>query len=152
MSPPTIASCSDWGLAFLVVVLKHSTMAQGKISPRVSEWFFKMKRSEKKPHPIKEVLSDFDHEYFKVIGVRAPIVPGKDAKLAQGLLGKYSREQLCGWYPVFFSMRDDFIENSGYTFAVFCGCIGKVIAACQLRTRPAVSKKTEQTLRGIYGD
>lgn len=79
--------------------------------------------------PIAAVLGAYDRAYQIRFGVRAPIVRGKDAKLAQRLLALYSVEQLAEWLDVFFRVRDPFIQSSGYTFAVFAACIGTVIAA-----------------------
>jgi len=80
-------------------------------------------------HPIKALLSLYDAAYQQKFGVRAPIVGGRDAKLAQGLLELYGVEQLEDWLGVFFRLHDPFIQASGYGFNIFACCIGKCITA-----------------------
>lgn len=80
-------------------------------------------------HPISGLLTEYDGAYQRRFNVPAPIVRGKDQKLAKQLLDRYSLEQLTGWLQTFFTMRDPFVQQSGYTFGVFVACIGKVIAA-----------------------
>ena len=79
----------------------------------------------------KDVLTAFDVAYQGRFHERAPLSPSKDAKLAKGLLTRYSQEQLTRWMATFFRMRDPFIQQSGYTFGVFVACLGKVIVASQ---------------------
>lgn len=80
-------------------------------------------------HSIKALLSRYDEAFQKKFGAPAPIVAHKDAPLAKRLLARYTPEQLGEWLDTFFSMRDPFIQQSGYTFGVFSSCLGKVIAA-----------------------
>lgn len=80
------------------------------------------------PSPVHVVLRAYDDGYRVRFNVPAPISGGKDARLAKQLLAKYELERLLAWLRLFFTTRDTFIENSGYTFGVFAACIGKLIA------------------------
>lgn len=82
-------------------------------------------------HIIKALLTLYEAGYVKRYGVKAPLVPSKDAPLAKRLLSRYTMEQLSHWLDVFFTMRDPFIERSGHTFGVFSACLAKVIAAAK---------------------
>jgi len=78
--------------------------------------------------PIQSILAAYDAAFAEKFGAKAPIVPGKDAKLAQQLLAQYSPEQLGKWLPRFFASSDPFICGSSYSFGVFAACVGKIIA------------------------
>lgn len=107
-------------------------------------------KTEKQVHPIKELLSYFDQRFRARFGQPAPIVPGKDAKKAQGLLAVYAIEDLRRWIDAFFASFDQFICGSTYSFGVFASCIGKLIKG---ETPGATLKpKSVRTLQGIYGD
>lgn len=82
---------------------------------------------------MKELLDEYDACYRSCVGVSAPIVPGKDHKLAQALLQRYAIADLIIWVRRFFQMKDPFIRSSGYTFGVFSSCIGKVITYGQTK-------------------
>lgn len=80
-------------------------------------------------HEIKLLLTAYDQLYLGKFGVRAPLKPARDAKLAQQLLGRYTLAQLTDWLGVFFILHDPFIQQSGYGFNIFSACIGKCITS-----------------------
>jgi len=107
-------------------------------------------KTEKKEHPIKDLLSYFDQAHQHRFGKPYRVLGGKDSKLAKDLLGVYGLDDLRRWIDAFFESFDQFIRNSTYSFGVFASCLGKLIAA----ESPGVElkAKTVRTLRGIYGD
>ena len=89
--------------------------------------------------PTKALLASYDRCFQLFFHEPAPIVPGKDGKLAFDLLGVYPLEKLEGWLPVFFQLPDDWIRKSGFTFAIFASNIGKCITASRL---PSLNSRT----------
>lgn len=80
-------------------------------------------------NPVHALISKYDELFQAKFGSPAPIVRGKDHKLAKQLLARYDLERLYEWLERFFIMDDAFIRQSGYTFGVFCACLGKIITA-----------------------
>lgn len=108
-------------------------------------------RTEKKAHPIREVLTNFDQAHRVRFGKPYRILKGKDPKTAKDLLDvPYSVDDLARWSTAFFESFDPFIRNSTYGFGVFASCLGKLIAAESPGV--ALKPKTIRTLQGIYGD
>ena len=100
------------------------------------------------PHTIKALLTRYDEGYQRKFGVRAPIVPGKDAAKAKHLLALYSFENLYEWLgDPFFESRDPFIRQSGYTFGVFASCLGKVIAMSKPAKPPVPLEQMAHALK-----
>jgi hypothetical protein len=79
----------------------------------------------------RALLTLYDESYLHAFGARAPLVGGKDGKLAAGLCKRYSDAQLERWLQAFFDSPDPFIRRSGYSFGVFVVCVGKFIVADQ---------------------
>lgn len=98
-------------------------------------------------HTIKALLSRYDEGYQRKFGVRAPIIPGKDAAKAKHLLALYSFDQLVGWVDQFFQSPDPFIRQSGYTFGVFASCLGKVIAMSKPAKPPVPLEQMAHALK-----
>jgi hypothetical protein len=84
--------------------------------------------SRRKDHPIRELMAFFDLLYESQAGMRYPFNGGRDAKVFKELRETYSDEQIRAFIGAFFEIQDDFIEQSGYSVAVFRGCLPKVIA------------------------
>lgn len=102
------------------------------------------------PSQMKELLDEFDVCYRDKMGVAAPIVAGKDHKLAKQLLERYEVGRLKVWVRRFFQTPDPFIRQSGYSFGVFFACIGKMIALDK-KSEPTLSDKTIRNVQAIYG-
>lgn len=85
-------------------------------------------------HPIKALLSLYDEAYQRLYGVRAPIVSGKDAKLAASVQ-QYTLAQHAEYLEAFMAHPDPFIQQSGHTFGVYVSCLGKLIAFVERRKR-----------------
>ena len=77
----------------------------------------------------KDLLTLYDQGFRTKFHVAAPIVAGKDAKLAEGLLRHYSLAQLTRWLDRFFVSRDRVILQSGFTFGAFVSGVGRIIVA-----------------------
>jgi len=77
----------------------------------------------------RDLLSCYDAAFTKRFGHPAPIVPGKDGKLAKALIARYPSVDLQRWLLAFFESQDDFIVQSTYSLGVFQACLGKLIAA-----------------------
>lgn len=109
-------------------------------------------KEPKKDHPVREVLTNFDHAHrARFDGKPYRVIKGKDPKTAKDLLDvPYSVDDLARWSTAFFESFDPFIRNSTYSFGVFASCIGKLIAADS--PAPQIKPKTLRTLQGIYGD
>lgn len=107
-------------------------------------------KEPKKDHPIKDLLTYFDHAFRARFGKPYLVLGGKDSKRAQALLAVYAIEDLHRWIDAFFTSFDRFIRDSNYSFGIFASCVGKLIAA----ESPGVTlkPKTVRTLHGIYGD
>jgi hypothetical protein len=86
-----------------------------------------MQKQRSEPNPVHALISEYDQAFEEKFGTRAPVVRGKDHKLAKQLLDRYELDRLREWVWRFFLMEDAFIKQSGYTFGVFASCIGKVI-------------------------
>lgn len=112
----------------------------------------KVKPEQRKDHPVREVLTNFDQAHrARFNGKPYRVIKGKDPKTARDLLDvPYSVEDLARWSVAFFASHDQFIRHSTYSFGVFASCLGKLIAA----DSPSVTlkPKTVRTLHGIYGD
>src|SRR5688572_22432741 len=80
-------------------------------------------------NPVQQLIEEFNEAFLDKFGTKAPIVRGKDHKLAKLLLERYELDQLKGWAWKFFTVDDAFIKQSGYSFGVFSACLGKVITA-----------------------
>lgn len=92
-------------------------------------------------------MAIFDEAYLATFGAHAPFTRGKDGKLAQQLVERYELRQIREWIPMFFEMRDPFIEQSGYTFGVFVACLGKVIVAHRRQQTTVVTYDTWRQFR-----
>lgn len=88
-----------------------------------------MQKQRSEPNPVHQLISEYDEAFSEKFGTRAPVVRGKDHRLAKQLLERYELDQLRGWVWKFFAVDDAFIKQSGYTFGVFSACLGKVITA-----------------------
>lgn len=88
-----------------------------------------MQKQRSEPNEIQELISEYDRAFEDKFGQPAPVVRGKDHKLAKQLLERYELDNLRVWVWRFFKVDDAFIKQSGYTFGVFSSCIGKVITA-----------------------
>ena len=80
-------------------------------------------------HAITALLSHYDEAYQRKFHVRYPLSRTRDPALAKRLLGLYSLEQLDTWIDPFFTLKDDWIERSDYSFGAFSASIARVIAA-----------------------
>ena len=92
-----------------------------------------MQKQRSEANPVHALMATYDRLFCGKFGYPAPIVRGKDHKLAKQLLERYDGGQLGEWLERFFSMDDAFIQQSGYTFGVFSACLGKIITAAPNR-------------------
>jgi len=83
------------------------------------------------PSDIPTLLGAYDRGFQAKFSEKAPIVPGKDAKLAKELIARYGMERLQAWLVRFWATTDPFIIQMGYTFSAFYMGIGKMITAKQ---------------------
>lgn len=76
-----------------------------------------------------DLLRAYDERFRSRFGVPAPIIGGKDAKIAKALLARYDIDELARWLDDFFATDDPFISASTYGLGVFQSVLGKLIAA-----------------------
>ena len=77
----------------------------------------------------RDILTAYDVAFRAQFHAPAPIIHGKDAKLAKGLVGRYTLPELERYLALFCRSRDSFIVSSTYSFGVFVACLGKLIVA-----------------------
>lgn len=77
----------------------------------------------------KQLLTLFDNAYrAHNEEIPAPINGSKDGPLAAKLIKRgYTDEQLTRWVTLFFTVPNDFVKRTGYTFGIFYSQIGIVI-------------------------
>jgi hypothetical protein len=108
--------------------------------------------SERKDHPIKELLTFFDELYTDRVGARYPFNGGKDAKIVQLLREVYSDEDIRTYMTAFFEIQDEFIQQSGYGLGVFRGCLPKVITFAKgLQPRKSAMSEAAATVFRVIG-
>lgn len=88
-----------------------------------------MPKQGSEPNAVHQLISEYDRLFRLKFGFPAPIVRGKDHKLAKQLLERYELRQLVDWLVRFFEIDDAFVRQSGYTFGVFVACLGKIITS-----------------------
>lgn len=82
----------------------------------------------------RDLLTAYDTRFrAKFNGHPAPIVAGKDGKIAATLLARYPPADLERWLTAFFASQDSFICQSTYGLGVFQSVLGKLIAAERVR-------------------
>ena len=84
-----------------------------------------------------DLLRAYDERFRARFGVPAPIIAGKDAKIAKTLLARYGLPMLAEWLDDFFASEDAFICASTYSLGVVHSCLGKLIAARGTRSEQA---------------
>jgi hypothetical protein len=110
-------------------------------------------RREPAAHPIRELLAYWDGLYQANVGARYPFSGGKEAKLVKDLREMFSDEDIRTYMAAFFEVPDAFIEQSGYSFSAFRGCLPKVIAFAKGRQvrKPVMSEAAASVFRVIGG-
>ena len=83
--------------------------------------------TERRDHPVRDLLSFWDGLYTKHVGARYPFNAGRDSKWMKDWRAVYSDDELRTFMAAFFEIEDEFIQNSGYGLGVFRGCLPKVI-------------------------
>jgi hypothetical protein len=81
--------------------------------------------------PTRELLEMFDKWHVQVLGVKAVIHSGKDAKLIAGLWRSHGLGMVTDLMQDFFQSDDAFIRSNGYTVGMFVSQAGKLIARRQ---------------------
>lgn len=101
-------------------------------------------------NPIKELLTFWDGLYTQHVGARYPFNAGRDSKWIKEWRAVYSDDELKTFMSAFFEIKDDFIQNSGYSLGVFRGCLPKVIQFVK-RGQQQPARKVPANLQGIAG-
>lgn len=94
--------------------------------------------SEPKPHPIREFLSLHEQAFLAKTGRKPAKYTGKDAKIAERVIGRYGPVDAADLLRQFFASTDEFILRAGFGLNIFEGQINKLIAA----QRPTASGTT----------
>ena len=97
---------------------------------------------------VQQLLKTYDEMYHGALGESAPIVWGRDGKLAKELLATYPYAKLAKWLRDFFASTDRFIREGGFTFPSFHYNLGKLIAA---ESHVQASEKSLRSMAGIFG-
>jgi hypothetical protein len=87
--------------------------------------------------PTRALLQHFDQRHQEVLGVRAVIQGGKDAKLLSRLWQSHGEMLVRELIDAFFASDDPWIRQNGYTVGMFISQAGKLIAR-RARFRPKV--------------
>lgn len=85
--------------------------------------------------PTRALLTEFDQQHRQLLGVPAVIFGGKDAKLLAELCRVQGEAFVKLLMADFFSSRDPFIQQAGYSVGVFVKVAPKLIAARHRETK-----------------
>jgi len=81
--------------------------------------------AEKSAHA--QVIDHYFKLFEKKFGSKPDFNGGKDGRLFQQILKTHGKEKTIALLDLFFEIKDDFIENTGYTVGVFKSQINKLI-------------------------
>lgn len=106
-------------------------------NPNLSEPVTAEERSDvdggSKTHPIRDLLRLHETLFIAKTGQKPAKYTGREAKLAQGILERYSFEAAGDLLRQFMGSKDPFIERAGFGFNIFESQINKLISE---RARP----------------
>lgn len=103
------------------------------------------------PMPTRDLLQYFDALHQELLGERAFIRVGKDAKLIASLCHSHGPNRVRELMDLFFSTEDDFVLQAGYTVGVFVSQCSKLVARQRLGG-PVGKTVTEKNLNGLRND
>jgi len=99
--------------------------------------------TERKAHPIKELLTAFDLKHVEKFKAPANIQGGKDSQIMKRLLTTYGRERVLELIDLFFDCDDTFVHKAGFTVGVFQSKIASLIAQTAAPRVAGMTAKTE---------
>jgi hypothetical protein len=90
------------------------------------------------------LLRHFDALHTDLLGERAVIRGGKDAKLLAGLCETHSPERIKELMELFFQMPDAFVQENGYSVGMFISQVPKLIARSKVDRLPKAEDAPNQ--------